>query len=178
MIYRLRVILDTTQDCLRDIEIDGNSSLEEFHNVIVQSFQLPGDEMASFYASDKDWNQGQEYCLFNMGGGSAPSPTMADTIVEKVLGKKEAKMIYIYDFLSMWTFMVELADVVPNQAGTAYPQVIFSMGELPDSAPDKEFEADPRFHEDEDDEDPYHDDPDDGEDQFYDEGSFDEYDLY
>ncbi|MEP3969506.1 MAG: hypothetical protein ABJM08_10870, partial [Nonlabens sp.] len=61
MIYRIRVLLDANDDCFRDIEIDANSTLEEFHNVIVQSFQLEGDEMASFYASDEEWNQGEEY---------------------------------------------------------------------------------------------------------------------
>ena len=81
-------------------------------------------------------------------------------------------MIYIYDFFSLWTFSVELADVVPHNPGTTYPQVIFSLGELPDSAPDKEFEADPRFH---DDDEEYSDEEGD---EFYDEESFDDNDLY
>lgn len=174
MIYRLRVLLDANDDCFRDIEIDEKSTLEEFHNVIVQAFQLQGDEMASFYASDEEWNQGEEYCLFDMSGGMAPVKKMADTLLEKALSKKKTRMIYIYDFLSLWTFSVELADAVPHHPGTTYPQVIFSVGELPDSAPDKEFEADPRFHDDEDDE-AYSDDEDE---EFYDEESFDENDLY
>lgn len=174
MIYRLRVLLDANDDCFRDIEIDEKSTLEEFHNVIVQAFQLQGDEMASFYASDEEWNQGEEYCLFDMSGGMAPVKKMADTLLEKALSKKNTRMIYIYDFLSLWTFSVELADAVPHHPGTTYPQVIFSVGELPDSAPDKEFEADPRFHDDDDDE-AYNDDEDE---EFYDEESFDENDLY
>ncbi|WP_292889345.1 hypothetical protein [Nonlabens sp.] len=174
MIYRLRVLLDANDDCFRDIEIDEKSTLEEFHNVIVQAFQLQGDEMASFYASDEEWNQGEEYCLFDMSGGMAPVKKMADTLLEKALSKKKTRMIYIYDFLSLWTFSVELADAVPHHPGTTYPQVIFSVGELPDSAPDKEFEADPRFHDDDDDE-AYSDDEDE---EFYDEESFDENDLY
>jgi hypothetical protein len=140
----------------------------------VQAFQLQGDEMASFYASDEEWNQGEEYCLFDMSGGMAPVKKMADTLLEKAMSKKKTRMIYIYDFLSLWTFSVELADIVPHNPGTTYPQVIFSVGELPDSAPDKEFEADPRFHDDEDDE-AYSDDEDE---EFYDEESFDENDLY
>ena len=176
MIYRLRVLLDANDDCFRDIEIDANSTLEEFHNVIVQSFQLEGDEMASFYASDEEWNQGEEFCLFDMSGGMAPVKKMADTLLEKAMNKTKTRMIYIYDFLSLWTFSVELADIVSNVAGTSYPQVIFSVGELPDSAPDKEFEADPRFHEDGEEE--YRGDIDDGDDEFYDEHSFDENDLY
>jgi hypothetical protein len=178
MIYRLRVLLDANDDCFRDIEIDDKSTLEEFHNVIVQAFQLQGDEMASFYASDEEWNQGEEYCLFDMSGGMAPVKKMGDTLLEKAMSKKKTKMIYIYDFLSLWTFSVELADVVPTNPGTAYPQIIFSVGELPDSPPDKEFEADPRFHEDEDEDEEYGGEMNDGDDEFYDQESFDENYLY
>ncbi|MFT7119341.1 MAG: hypothetical protein ACI9LF_001730 [Flavobacteriales bacterium] len=174
MIYRLRVLLDANDDCFRDIEIDEKSTLEEFHNVIVQAFQLEGDEMASFYDSDEEWNQGEEYCLFDMSGGMAPVKKMSDTLLQKAMSKKKTRMIYIYDFLSLWSFSVELADEVPHNPGTTYPQVIFSVGELPDSAPDKEFEADPRFHDDDDD-DEYRGDDDN---EFYDEESFDENDLY
>ncbi|SCX97036.1 pRiA4b ORF-3-like protein [Nonlabens sp. Hel1_33_55] len=151
MIYRLRAILNATEDVFRDIEIEDNANLEDLHNVITQSFQLQGDEMASFYTSDEDWNQGEEYCLFDMSEGAAPLKKMQDTDLSQVMDKSNTRLIYIYDFLNMWTFMLELADVAGPVDGTAYPQVIFEMGTLPDSPPDPEFEADPRFAEDEDD---------------------------
>ncbi|KQC33903.1 MULTISPECIES: IS1096 element passenger TnpR family protein [Nonlabens] len=151
MIYRLRAILNATEDVFRDIEIEDNSTLEDLHNVITQSFQLQGDEMASFYTSDEDWNQGEEYCLFDMSEGAAPLKKMQDTAMSEVMDKNNTRLIYIYDFLNMWTFMLELADIAGPVDGTAYPQVIFEMGTLPDSPPDPEFEADPRFAEDDDD---------------------------
>lgn len=153
MIYRLRAILDATEDCFRDIEIESDATLEDLHNVITQSFQLQGDEMASFYASDEDWNQGEEYSLFDMGDGTLPVKKMCDTQISEAMDKENTRLIYIYDFLNMWTFLIELADVAGPSDGTAYPQVIFAMGELPDSPPDREFEADPRFHEEDEDED-------------------------
>ena len=151
MIYRLRAILNATEDVFRDIEIEDNATLEDLHNVITQSFQLQGDEMASFYTSDEDWNQGEEYCLFDMSEGAAPLKKMQDTDLSQVMDKSNTRLIYIYDFLNMWTFMLELADVAGPVDGAACPQVIFEMGTLPDSPPDPEFEADPRFAEDEDD---------------------------
>ena len=151
MIYRLRAILNATEDVFRDIEIEDNAPLEDLHNVITQTFQLQGDEMASFYSSDEDWNQGEEYCLFDMSEGASPVKKMQNTAMSDVMDKSNTRLIYIYDFLNMWTFMLELADVAGHVDGTAYPQVIFEMGTLPDSPPDPEFEADPRFAEDEDD---------------------------
>jgi hypothetical protein len=151
MIYRLRAILNTTEDVFRDIEIAADATLEDLHNVISQSFQLQGDEMASFYTSDEDWNQGEEYCLFDMSEGAAPVKKMCDTALSDVMSKSKTRMIYIYDFLNMWTFLIELADIAGPLDGTSYPQVIFDMGVLPDSPPDPEFEADPRYADDEDD---------------------------
>ena len=51
MIYRFRVILDAKEDVFRDIEIDSENTLEEFHNSITQAFGFEGNEMASFYVS-------------------------------------------------------------------------------------------------------------------------------
>lgn len=178
MIYRLRAILDASIDCFRDIEINGQDSLEDLHNVLTQSFQLPGDEMASFYSSDDEWNQNEEYCLFDMSEGTAAVQMMRDTKVEDVLSKSKTRMIYIYDFLSMWTFLLELADVAAPVDGTSYPQIIFSIGELPDDAPDREFEADPRFAM-EDGEEEFRGEFDDDGDDLYDQQDYDNYDdLY
>ena len=57
MIYRFRIILDTHDDVIRDIEIDETSSLEDFHNALTQAFGFEGQEMASFYTSNAEWEQ-------------------------------------------------------------------------------------------------------------------------
>ena len=49
---------------LETFMIQGETTLEDFHNVINQSFGFAGDEMASFYLTDEDWNQGEEITLF------------------------------------------------------------------------------------------------------------------
>ena len=38
MIYRMRAILDTEEDVIRDFEIEASSSLEELHDALSQSF--------------------------------------------------------------------------------------------------------------------------------------------
>ena len=43
--------------------------MEDLHNVITQSFGFDGTEMASFYISDDEWNQGEEISLFDMSDG-------------------------------------------------------------------------------------------------------------
>ena len=141
MIYRFRVILDTEEDVFRDLEIDQNDTLEVFHNCITQAFGFEGNEMASFYVSNEQWDQGEEISLFDMSDGNSPVRLMNETSLDSVTHERQTRMIYVYDFLSMWTFMVELAEVAAPEAGREYPNLMFSHGELPDSAPDKNFEA-------------------------------------
>ena len=139
MIYRFRVILDTEEDVFRDIEIEQNATLEQFHNVITQSFGFDGNEMASFYASDEQWNQGEEVSLFDMGDSNDPVKLMNETYIEDIVDEDSPKLIYVYDFLSMWTFFVELAEIAEYENGREYPNIMFVHGQLPDQAPDKEF---------------------------------------
>ncbi len=142
MIYRFRVILDTEEDVFRDIEIEQDATLEQFHNVITQSFGFDGTEMASFYVSDDQWNQGEEISLFDMSDGSQPVRLMSETTLIDVVHEASPKLIYIYDFLSMWTFLVELAEIAEYESGREYPNVMFVHGQLPDQAPEKEFISD------------------------------------
>lgn len=144
MIYRFRVILDndTEEDIFRDIEIRKTDTLEDLHNTITQSFGFDGTEMASFYLSDDDWNQGEEISLFDMSEGINSVKLMSESIIEDIVNEDKTKLIYVYDFLSMWTFFVELGEVVEEAEGTDYPNLMYVHGQIPVEAPDKTFEAD------------------------------------
>lgn len=141
MIYKIRIILDAEEDIFRDIEIEENNTLEEFHNAITQAFGFEGSEMASFYTCDEEWNQDEEIALFDMSDSDSDVRLMNETSLDDVLTEQTPKMIYVYDFFSMWTFFVELADIVEKEDGRVYPSLLFSFGELPDSPPEKNFEA-------------------------------------
>ncbi len=145
MIYKIRIILDAEEDVFRDIEIENKSTLEDFHNTITQSFGFMGNEMASFYTCDDEWNQDEEIVLFDMGESGNGARLMSETLLGDVLTEASPKLIYVYDYLSMWTFFVELADIVDKLDGQAYPNLLFSFGELPDSPPEKEFKSDSGF---------------------------------
>lgn len=141
MIYKIRIILDAEEDTFRDIEIEAGATLEEFHNAITQAFGFLGNEMASFYTCDEEWKQDEEIALFDMSEGGSDIRLMNETTLDDVMHKDQPKLIYVYDFLSMWTFFVELADIVSKEDGRTYPNVLFSFGELPDAPPEKNFES-------------------------------------
>ncbi len=141
MIYRFRIILDTQEDVFRDIEIEADATLEDLHNTITQAFGFGGQEMASFYISNELWEQGEEIALFDMNDGQESIRTMGETTIEEVTDEDQTKLIYVYDFLNMWTFLVELADIVDYDDGSTYPNLMFAHGEIPEEAPEKEFVA-------------------------------------
>jgi hypothetical protein len=143
MIYRFRVVLDndTQEDIFRDIEIRKTDSLEDLHNVITQSFGFDGSQMASFYLSDNDWNQGEEISLFDMSQSGSDIQLMNEKSIDTTVSESNTKLIYVYDFLNMWTFLVELAEVVEEAQGTDYPNLMFVHGQVPNEAPEKTFKA-------------------------------------
>jgi hypothetical protein len=141
MIYKFRVILDAKEDIFRDIAIEKEATLEDLHNTIVNAFGFDGSEMASFYTCDDEWNQEDEIPLFDTGDVPGEMRIMNNFILEDNLDKYQSKIIYVYDFFNMWTFLVELAAIVEKEQGETYPTLLFSHGELPEEAPDKKFEA-------------------------------------
>jgi len=127
-IYKFRVIVDTEEDVFRDIEIETNSSFEEFHKAILDSFDFEEGEMASFYMSNESWEKGLEISLMDVGGAA---PSMANTKLEDMLSKPSDKVLYVYDFLRMWIFYVELVEVKKDKPSTIYPRVALVYGYAP-----------------------------------------------
>ena len=41
----------------------------------------------------------------------------------------------------MWTFMVELGEIVEEAEGTDYPNLLYVHGQVPSDAPEKVFET-------------------------------------
>ena len=138
MIYRIRIILDVKEDVFRDIEIEATSTLEDLHHAITQSFGFLGNEMASFYKSNESWHQGEELPLESMENGS----NMRDEPLNKIFTSSQHHLIYVYDFLNLWTFFVELKETADIISSSSYPNLIYSKGDVPEEAPEKIFEAD------------------------------------
>ena len=138
MIYRLRVILDndTNEDILRDVEIDKNSNLNDLHELILLSFNFSADQMASFYTVDEEWNQINEISLMNF---DESTDSMDSILIANILNNQNTKLLYIYDFMNMWTFYVELIEEAQEINNILYPRIIFSVGNVPEKAPDKKF---------------------------------------
>lgn len=149
--YKFRVILDTKEDVIREIAVLRDFTLEELHQTIVNAFGFDGLEIASFYHTDNEWIQGDEIPLFNMSDQVGGLSQMSDYKLETVFNQRNNKLIYVYDFLNLWTFFVEFSAIYDSkESDKSIPLLLFSLGELPKEAPKKEFDL-PKSDEDEDD---------------------------
>ena len=158
--YKFRVILDTKEDIIREIALLRDFTLEDLHQTIVSAFGFDGTEMASFYHTDEEWSQGEEIPLFNMSEQVGGLSQMSDYKLDMVFNKQNKNLIYVYDFLNLWTFFVEFISEFNEVEDKSIPLLLFSLGELPQEAPKKEFEI------------PEEDDEDDFENLGYDDPSF------
>ena len=136
MILRIRTILDVEEDVLRDIEIDEKFLLKDLHDLIIKSYGFEGKEMASFYKTNESWEQGDEMSLFDLGIGKDYSNDSLNTI----FNSENNRLIYVYDFLELWTFFIEVMEVSEINKNTTYPNLVFSKGKVPENSPSKIFQ--------------------------------------
>jgi len=146
MAYKIRVILDVEEDVFRDIVVNETINLEDLHFFIAKSFGFKGQEMASFYKTNKQWEQGDEIPLFDMSEDDI-DVSMSNCLLSSIFNKVGDKLIYVYDFFSMWTFFIELKEITKTNK-LDIPEITLAFGEAPDEAPEKEFKADNSFEDD------------------------------
>ena len=133
--YVFRVVADIEEDVFRDIEILGSQNFEDLHDMIIESFDFTGDQMASFYMSDENWDKGEEIGLMDMGFGEEQGPRMMNiTTIKEMVSEKNEKILYLYDFLRMWIFYVEFFEERDFKEGTRYPRCIREAGLSPEES--------------------------------------------
>ncbi len=133
-IYRFRVLIDHESEAFRDIEIGSEHTFLDLHKAIKEAFAFIGQEMASFYVSDENWDKGPEIPLADLGfGEEGDTPALMDQVyISDHMRSTNQRFVYAYDFLHMWMFMVELIQASTPEAGVTYPRVVMSMGTAPD----------------------------------------------
>ncbi len=127
----IRVVPDIEEDVFRDIQIGTNQTFLDLYKAIIAAFEFRGDQLASFYLSNEEWDKGHEIALMDMGtpGGGLPTE-MSQANIGEIITQKEQKIILVYDFLKMWCFFMEVLDVV-DADGDGTPKTIMNFGKAP-----------------------------------------------
>jgi len=119
---KFRVLLDSEKDkeIFRDILIDENDNFESLFQSIMKSFQFQGEEMASFYVSNDNWDKGHEISLVDINYGDEAidekASVMSQAIINDFIEANDQKLILVYDFMRMWIFLIELVEKVDKKS--------------------------------------------------------------
>jgi hypothetical protein len=135
-LYKFKLTFEEYEDISRVIEIKSSQTFFEFHKAILDSVGFDQKQMASFYMSNDTWKKEQEITLEDMSDdkdeNSIPIPTMKDSRLSMFVNDPHQKIVYVYDFIEMWTMHLELVAIeMKEKAGTKYPLCSKSVGLAP-----------------------------------------------
>ncbi len=150
-VYRFRLLYEDQEDFLRDFDILSSQTFADFHNIIKQSIDLPGNELASFFVCDRNWRKKREITLIKMHNEAreeadyeerrGPKParipiTEMDKIrVKDSIDDPHQQLLYEYDFLNPKVFFIELTRILEAGIKDQYPLCVKSTGKLTLNAP-------------------------------------------
>jgi hypothetical protein len=144
--YRFRLLCEDQDDFLRDIEIKPGQTFKDFHDIIYQTLELEGNELASFFICDPRWNKQREITLIDMGVKipdtdfddderkpvNVPIPVMImeDVKIREVIDDPHQRILFEYNFLNPRTFFIELMKIVDADPKKVYPMCVKKEGTL------------------------------------------------
>lgn len=146
MKYNIRITLESKEDVIREIEINSDCFMSELHYFIIDAFGLDNKELASFYTVNSELELEDEFPLISFKDNSS---NMENTKLESVLTNINDKLIYVFDYMKMWRFLIDLIKI---ETDFKEKKCTLKIGEIPDEAPEVIFNQDDNdnFHENED----------------------------
>lgn len=141
-VFKLRIETDENPGFILDIEIRSDQTFKDLHDFIVKTLKFNGNELASFYVADENWEKYEEITLLDMSGDvdhheydgeDEDSHTiflMSSTPISKFITETYQNLIYEYDFLQLHTFMIECLEIKQADNRVNYPKLVQQKGSL------------------------------------------------
>lgn len=132
---KFRVLLDSdkNEEVFRDILISNEADFETFYHAIMSAFGFNGDQMASFYVSNDNWDKGHELSLLDMSYDDdaidEPASVMKQARIQDFLTEPDQRFILVYDFMRMWIFLIEL--IAYEKEAPNAPIMALAIGSAP-----------------------------------------------
>lgn len=140
-VYRFRINFEDNEDVVREIDILGKQSYEDFHRAIQEAISFDNLKEASFFMSDDYWRKGQEIALkvvsdedddddYPRAKKNAPK-LMSKCRIAEFIDDPHQRMLYVYDPAVRWTLLIELSKIVADDPKANYPKCTRSVGAAP-----------------------------------------------
>lgn len=132
-VYKFKLTFEDYEDTYRVIEIRSNQTFLDLHKIILESISFDDKQLASFYMSNDSWRKLQEITLEDMTDDPEnPIPEMNSSKLSKYINDPHQKIIYVYDFMALWTMHLELFGIeVKENPKFTYPRIGKTVGLAP-----------------------------------------------
>lgn len=132
MVFRFRMLGTHGLPFYRDFEIREDQSFYDFHSAIQDELGYDKTQLASFFLANENWEKGLEINLFDMQEDSFTPVIDMDIKLRELIGGRNQRLLYVFDFFSYRAFYLELLDVIPPGNDKAYPCCISGTGAPPE----------------------------------------------
>lgn len=125
-IYSLKCIYEGSEIAFLDIEIDDHQSLKKLHETMIESLGYSGEQLASFYEINEDYEIINEISLADF---MSENQQMEVVSIADVFAEEGDQLLYTYDFLNEIKFTIECIEIKRSEKNTA--KLIKKYGTFP-----------------------------------------------
>ncbi len=138
-VYVFKVYFEEFEEVVRVIHVKSTQTFEDLHTAIQNAIGFDKSQLASFYLSDDQWKKYDEITLMDMSsedederGVAEHKLLMSKTRLGQIINDPHQKFVYIFDFMELWTFHIELTNILMQEdPKLSYPAVVKSIGKAP-----------------------------------------------
>jgi hypothetical protein len=132
MVFSFRLVGTGDPPFYRDFEIREDQTFYDFHSAIQEELGYDKSHIASFFLASETWERGLEINLLDMMDGSFTPVIGMDIQINELIGKKNRRLLYVFDFFSDRAFHLELMSVVAPGNDKTYPCCVSGDGTPPE----------------------------------------------
>jgi hypothetical protein len=132
-LFRFHITLENNDELVRVLDLPEDRTFEDLYNAVLQSVGFDNSQLGSIYVCNDAWEKKVEITLIDMDADEGDLiPIMHDTALDEYIHGKGQKLVFEYDFVMMWRFMIEVQDILEGDKKTKYPRIVESVGDAPD----------------------------------------------
>ncbi len=124
-------IFHADEHCIKIMEIDSSSTLEDFHFAIQDAVDFDNDHIYEFFIARTETSRDKRRFDHNNGD-------IYDLTLESIYPlEKGRKLFYLFDYGDHWLFRISKTQKRPAEPveGVEYPRVVESEGKNPEQYP-------------------------------------------
>ncbi len=135
-IYRFKVRFEDQDDFSREFELRADQTFEDFYLILTGNLNLDPLTLSSFFICDHRFRKKKEIFLEDMNPESEPDEAkqvvlMRNSRLNACIDDPHQKLLLVFDYLSYWTFYIELVKITAADPARTYPRLSRSEGDVP-----------------------------------------------